>query len=105
MVSTETIKGGILPDRIDALIKRKFNSKLNILIGLRFSTGTPFMFSTGVLYKLIDKLDLELNVNSSETPIQFGIKYKYKTSSIIISSQYHQILGQSIGAQIQFTIL
>jgi len=105
MLCAETISRGILPDKINALIKRKFNKKLKLLIGSCFSNNYRFIFSTGVLYNVIDKFKLELNINSGVYPVHFGIKYEFKKNAIIISNKFHQQLGQSIGAQFQFTII
>lgn len=105
MLCAETIKKGILPDKINVLIKRKFSEKIHLLVGAIFSNDNYFSFSTGVLYKVIDNLDLELNINTGMFPAHFGIKYTYKKNTIIISNKFHQLLGQSIGAQIQFIII
>jgi hypothetical protein len=105
LISAQTSTNGLFPDKIDVIITRKFNHKLNILLGVSITTNIPLKVETGIVYNILNQLDLELNINTSRAPVHFGIKYKYKQNFIIITNQLHELLGQSIGVQFQFGIL
>jgi hypothetical protein len=105
MLSAQTYQRSILPNRIDLIVSKEFSEKTSLLIGARFSNNYPFRFETGVKYSIVNNLDLELNINTGVSPAQFGIRYTYKQKTIVLSNQFHEQLGQSINAQIQFVLL
>lgn len=103
-ISGQTSVNSRIPDEVHTLLRRKLNNKLKLLIGFEFSTKQQLNFESGIVYQIKKKLDVELNINTSNTPILFAVRYKLKHQSIIISSEFHEKIGQSLGVQIQFTI-
>lgn len=103
-ISLNTTKEHKYPNQIHSLFSRNISKQLKLLLGLSFSTKSPLSFESGIVYFIRKNLNVELNINSSRSPIIFGIRYKIRTYSLIVSSEFHETLGSSISAQFQFKI-
>ena len=103
-ISTQTSVNSRIPDEFHLLLKRKLNNKLKLLIGSNLSVLNKLNIESGLVYQIKKKLDFELNINTSSSPISFAFRYKLNHQSLIISSVFHENIGPSLGVQLQFKI-